>query len=224
MVYLYPTFCQLIWLNFIKGQLISKFLLGVFNFFQKTNENKSTWGIIVSSKVEFIRLFFGRNVGLKKSFRLCLTFNSYCILLFLSVSKAHHIKLNNRYWFSPRMISKFSDHCAQARRKQEDNLATVFLGIVLVFLICHTPRNICNLAETFYIDNSIECQQIKQNGFPFWLMVLNTIRFVHFICLYWALLQLQTGFLFQIFIFDFRITQIYWPSEFPEGLKFGLQN
>ncbi len=28
----------------------------------------------------------------------------------------------------------------QARRKQEDNLAVVFMGIVLVFLICHSPR------------------------------------------------------------------------------------
>ena len=30
-----------------KGQLISKCLFGVFNFLQKTNENKSTWGFIV---------------------------------------------------------------------------------------------------------------------------------------------------------------------------------
>ena len=41
-----------------KGQLISKCLFGVFTFFQKTNENKST-----SSKVEFVRSFFGRNVS-----------------------------------------------------------------------------------------------------------------------------------------------------------------
>ena len=54
---------------FPKGQLISKCLSGVFTFFQKTNENKST-----SSKNEFVRSFFGRNVGLKKSFRICLTF------------------------------------------------------------------------------------------------------------------------------------------------------
>ena len=53
-----------------KGQLISKCLFGVFTFFQKTNENKST-----SSKVEFVRSFFGRNVGLKQSFRICLTFS-----------------------------------------------------------------------------------------------------------------------------------------------------
>ena len=50
-----------------KGQLISKCLFGVFTFFQKTKKNKST-----SSKVEFVRSFFGRNVGLKKSFRICL--------------------------------------------------------------------------------------------------------------------------------------------------------
>ena len=30
-----------------------------------------------SSKVEFVRSFFGRNVGLKKLFRLCLTFKVF---------------------------------------------------------------------------------------------------------------------------------------------------
>ena len=39
-----------------KGQLISKCLFGVFNFSQKTNENKSDIG-----KNEFVRSFFGRN-------------------------------------------------------------------------------------------------------------------------------------------------------------------
>jgi hypothetical protein len=36
---------------------------------KKKNENKST-----SSKVKFVHSFFGRNVGLKKSFGICLTF------------------------------------------------------------------------------------------------------------------------------------------------------
>ena len=39
-------------LGFSKGQIISECLFGVFNFFQKTNENKSH-----SSKGEFIRCF-----------------------------------------------------------------------------------------------------------------------------------------------------------------------
>ena len=52
----------------IKGQLISKCPFDIVNFFQKTNESKSH--STHSSKVEFIRSFFGRNVSLKKSFRL----------------------------------------------------------------------------------------------------------------------------------------------------------
>ena len=40
----------------VKGQLISKCLFGVFKFFQKTNENKSTWGIIVV-KLDFFICF-----------------------------------------------------------------------------------------------------------------------------------------------------------------------
>ena len=37
------------WLHFTKGQLILKYLFGVFKFFKKMNENKSTWDIIVGS-------------------------------------------------------------------------------------------------------------------------------------------------------------------------------
>ena len=53
-----------------KGHLISKCLFGVFTFFQKTIEHKST-----SSKIKFVCSFFERNVGLKKSFQICLTFS-----------------------------------------------------------------------------------------------------------------------------------------------------
>ena len=45
----------------VKGQLISKCLFGVFTFFQKTNENKST-----SSKVEFVCSFFWKKRRLEK--------------------------------------------------------------------------------------------------------------------------------------------------------------
>ena len=37
-----------------KCQLISKCLFGVFNFFQKTDENKSTWGILVVKSNSFV--------------------------------------------------------------------------------------------------------------------------------------------------------------------------
>ena len=38
-----------------KGQLISKCLFGGFNFFQKTNKNKSTWGVIEVKSNLFFR-------------------------------------------------------------------------------------------------------------------------------------------------------------------------
>ena len=52
------------------------------HFLPKTNENKST-----SSKVEFVRLFFGRTVGLKKSFRICLDIHMYFLFQFYFVQK-----------------------------------------------------------------------------------------------------------------------------------------
>ena len=46
------------WINTAtKGQLISKCLFGVFDFSQKTNENKSTWGIIVVKSNFFVGNF-----------------------------------------------------------------------------------------------------------------------------------------------------------------------
>ena len=62
-------------INICYAQLkVSQFrnvFFGVFTFFQKMNKNKST-----SSKVKFVRSFFGRNVSLKKSFWICLTFST----------------------------------------------------------------------------------------------------------------------------------------------------
>ena len=57
------TFFDLCKLVDSNGQLISKCLFGVFNFLQKTIENNSH-----GSKIEFVRSYFGGNVGLKKSF------------------------------------------------------------------------------------------------------------------------------------------------------------
>ena len=38
-----------------KGQIISKWFFGVFDFLQKTNKNKSIWGIIVVKSNFFVR-------------------------------------------------------------------------------------------------------------------------------------------------------------------------
>ena len=51
-----------------KGQLISKCLFGVFTFFQKTNENKSTWGSILVKSNSFLH-FLEEIDDPKKPFR-----------------------------------------------------------------------------------------------------------------------------------------------------------
>ena len=63
-----------------KTYKLAKCLFGVFNFFQKPNENTSH-----SNKNEFIRSFFGRIQGYQKSFRNYLTFKkleTYCDLIY----------------------------------------------------------------------------------------------------------------------------------------------
>ena len=64
----------------------------------------------------------------------------------------------------------------QARRKQEDNLAVVFMGIVLVFLVCHTPRNLLSLAEMVIIRDAMACQKMGMHGFPIWTLITASIR------------------------------------------------
>ena len=51
-----------------KGRLISKWFFGVVDFLQKTNENKSTWGIIVVKLNLFVR-FLEEIDDPKKPFR-----------------------------------------------------------------------------------------------------------------------------------------------------------
>ena len=40
---------------------------------------------------------------------------------------------------------------------KEDNLASVFMGYILVFLICHSPRLGLNIYELTTIESAIDC-------------------------------------------------------------------
>ena len=62
---------------------------------------------MTSRKVEFVSSFFGRNVGLKKSFQICLTLNGNSIKVsclctvqyFRSVWQLYYILYCNIFWF-----------------------------------------------------------------------------------------------------------------------------
>jgi hypothetical protein len=62
-------------LQLSKGQIILKWFFGVFDFLQKTNENKSTWGIIEIKSNSFVH-FFGGKWRHQKPFWNYLTFMS----------------------------------------------------------------------------------------------------------------------------------------------------
>eukprot|EP00095_Tigriopus_kingsejongensis_P003543 maker-scaffold106_size358372-snap-gene-2.28 protein:Tk03543 transcript:maker-scaffold106_size358372-snap-gene-2.28-mRNA-1 annotation:"patched domain-containing protein 3-like" len=59
----------------------------------------------------------------------------------------------------------------QARRRQEDNLAIVFMGIVLVFLICHSPRLILSMHEMMIIHDAMKCQAQGRHPFHVWTLI-----------------------------------------------------
>ena len=79
--------------HFLQGkcQLISKCLFGVFNFSHKTNNNKSTWGIIVLKLNIFVRFLrelripkssFEINWPLPKHYKYHLTSGIILVILF----------------------------------------------------------------------------------------------------------------------------------------------
>jgi len=57
------------------------------------------------------------------------------------------------------------------RRRQEDNLAVIFMGIVLVFIISHLPRILLSMHETIVIKNAMLCASIGKKSFPLWALV-----------------------------------------------------
>ena len=66
----------------------------------------------------------------------------------------------------------------ESRRKKEDNMAAIFMGFIVVFLVCHLPRLLLNIHELFTIAHAIECIEARQEGFPLWTGV--AIRYEHY--------------------------------------------
>ena len=45
------------------------------------------------------------------------------------------------------------------RQKKEDHLSSIFMGYILVFLVCHCPRLVLNIYELAVIETAIKCMQ-----------------------------------------------------------------
>ena len=64
----------------------------------------------------------------------------------------------------------------QARRREEDNLALVFMGIVGMFLACHMLRIFLSMHEMIIIRDALACYNQHKRGFPVWAEITATFR------------------------------------------------
>merc|ERR1719458_1479425 len=71
--------------------------------------------------------------------------------------------------------SSGADSQSSVRRKQEDNLAVVFMGIVLVFGVCHAPRLFLSLYEMIDIRRAMDCRDAGEKVFPSWTTIVMCI-------------------------------------------------
>ena len=86
------------------------------------------------------------------------------------VSKTRHPTVNNEDADTnkPRKNPPTAISVNESRRKKEDNMAVIFMGFIIVFLVCHLPRLLLNIHELFTIENAIKCIEADQEGFPLW--------------------------------------------------------
>ena len=70
-----------------------------------------------------------------------------------------------------RPCKKMSTSTTENRRQKEDNLAVIFMGIVIVFLVCHFPRIFLSLHEMLVIRNTMACSRVGYYSFPLWALL-----------------------------------------------------
>ena len=71
------------------------------------------------------------------------------------------------------MESPKADNANESRRKAEDKLAIIFLGIILGFIFCHLPRVAMDVHEISSLVDSNFCSEHKMpNVFPAWTFVV----------------------------------------------------
>ena len=57
------------------------------------------------------------------------------------------------------------------RRLHEDHLAMIFLGFILVFLVCHLPRILLDIHELATHEHYQQCREVRLLDFPFYITI-----------------------------------------------------
>merc|ERR1712061_303766 len=61
------------------------------------------------------------------------------------------------------------------RSIHEQESIKVLVGIVVVFMICHSLRLLLNFYEMILIKTVLDCIQNKQDGFPKWFLITKSL-------------------------------------------------
>lgn len=67
---------------------------------------------------------------------------------------------------------------SSSQRRSEDNLAAIFMGIILIFLICHFPRVMMNIHELAIIHRSASCAEADRPQFSLWSLIMISVSHV----------------------------------------------
>ena len=69
------------------------------------------------------------------------------------------VKKLTRSTLSLNIHRKIKNYANARRRRMEDQMATIFMGYILVFLVCHSPRLMLNIYELATIREAVECSR-----------------------------------------------------------------
>ena len=79
-----------------------------------------------------------------------------------------YLKIKNPEIFSPKEGNVSNRLNTSRSTNQEKDLAKVLIGIVIMFILCHTLRLIINFYETIVIRQALACEMAGKNDFPLW--------------------------------------------------------
>ena len=65
------------------------------------------------------------------------------------------------------------------RRRVEDRMALLFMGIVGFFLFCHFPRIVLNFYEMMVIEQAMQCFRDGHRSFAVWAQIMTSVN--HFL-------------------------------------------
>lgn len=82
---------------------------------------------------------------------------------------------NYKVYKAMRLRVKIAEHQRKISNKErsvhEHDAIKVLVGIVVVFMICHSLRLLLNFYEMILIKNVLDCIKDKQDGFPKWFLI-----------------------------------------------------